>query len=1101
MKIFYCNIRGLKSKTTSLETVLEQVKPDIIVIAETQIIGRCKIKIQNYNINGEANRNSKSGGILIGTRKSSDIETVILKKDAKNQQIWAIIRAKTYSFRICIVYGYPSEDRISQEELEEWYVVLEEEYMKQIEYDTIIIGDFNAHTGLDSLPINTNGKNLNALLERRNLINVNEQDICKGKYTREDKNGTKTVIDYVLADQNILNKIKEVYIDDQHKYQMHRYRKINNKSQEIATDHNPILIKMEIEIGNKKEKVTRWNFNNKECLEKFKKETTHIIMKEQWNNEGDINEKYKRWEKQITGLMYKCFQRITLKDKPVNTEVKNLIITKRKLNQKICEIQNLNLTSNIVITKLRERKTELIEEITTKININRGKRNKIKLDEMVKGNIKNEIWQIRKRNISKADTKHAVKDLKGEIITTKENILSRYQEYYKELLQNREIPQEYKEIENLVNETFQNRMKITKYDNLPINQEFTENELNKAINSMKTGKAPGPDQITYELLINSGTNLRKNLLNMINHFWMKEAIPTKLQTLYIKSMYKGKGDICELENQRGLFLSSNIIKFYEKMMYNRTYPKTENNGFSQFQSGGRKHHSPTDQVFIIRTLQEYYLYRGKSYFIEFCDLQKAFDKMILKNVMDNLWNADTRGRIWRNIYQINKNTDAIIKTPYGETEKINITEILKQGSVLASTLAALHTDSSTKMKQEELGARYGEIYIHSLLFQDDIARIETNAEKLNAANRIYEIFQDTNGMLFHKLKTVYISNTQNSHIMLNNKQINQVKSTKYLGDIISDNGKLDETIEDRRLKINGIVAEIRSIMMEAEEDLEILAAIQYYEGIVKSKLLYNCETWINLTKTNIDDLEKIQNNSLKRLLRIPFSTPSMGLIYELNLPTIKASINQRKIMYFHRLLNSEKSLASTILKQQKSIQSNHFLNEINQLLQYYDINYSIEQIQEMSKERWKKIVQKNINETDTMEIREACKTSSKCKNLPNTDDNRKYIETLESTDAKTILIEKLNMTDVKINYKGSYTTYECRVCRKAEENTSHLINCLDLGAIDDNINNIHLTLKENCVAMLPEKLKSLAQFIRLKLSNRDKLMSNTASVTSIDEDN
>ena len=155
----------------------------------------------------------------------------------------------------------------------------------------------------------------------------------------------------------------------------------------------------------------------------------------------------------------------------------------------------------------------------------------------------------------------------------------------------------------------------------------------------------------------------------------------------------------------------------------------------------------------------------------------------------------------------------------------------------------------------------------------------------------------------------------------------------------------------------------------------------------------------------------------------------------------------------------------------------------------------------MSKERWKKIVQKNINETDTMEIREACKTSSKCKNLPNTDDNRKYIETLESTDAKTILIEKLNMTDVKINYKGSYTTYECRVCRKAEENTSHLINCLDLGAIDDNINNIHLTLKENCVAMLPEKLKSLAQFIRLKLSNRDKLMSNTASVTSIDEDN
>ena len=1101
MKIFYCNIRGLKSKTTSLETVLDQTKPDIILIVETQIIGRCKIKIQNYTINGEANRNNKSGGILIGTRKNSDIETIILKKDAKNQQIWAIIRSKTYSFRVCLVYGYPSEDRISQEELEEWYVVLEEEYMKQMEYDTMIVGDFNAHTGADEKPINSNGKNLNALIERRNLINMNNQSNCVGKITREDKNGTKTVIDYVIADQNMFNKIKKVYIDDEHKYKMHRYRKINNKSEEIATDHNPILINLEVEIGNKKEKITRWNISNEKSLEKFKKETTYINMKEQWDDEGEIDSKYKKWEKQIVGLMYKCFNRITVKDKPTNEQVKELINIKRKLNQRICQIQNLNLKSNVVINKLKQRKTELIEEITTKINLNRGKRNKMKMDQMAKGVIKDEIWQIRKKNISKTDTKHAVKDLKGNILTSKENILLRYQEYYTELLQNRKIPQQYENHSKLINETFLNRMKITKYDNLPINQEFTESELNKAIKTMKMGKAPGPDQITYELIINSGVNLKKNLLKMINYFWMKEVIPTKLKTLYIKSMYKGKGDICELENQRGLFLSSNIIKFYEKMIYNRTYPKTENEGFSKYQSGGRKQHSPTDQVFIIRTLQEYYIYRGKQYFIEFCDLQKAFDKMILKNVMDNLWNAEARGRIWRNIYEINKNTDAIIKTPYGETEKIQIAEILKQGSVLASTLAALHTDSSTRLKEEELGARYGDIYIHSLLFQDDIARIETNAEKLNAANKIYEIFQDLNGMMFHKSKTVYISNTQKNDIRLNNNEIKQVKSTKYLGDIIADNGKIDENIEDRRLKVNGVVAEIRSIMMEAEEDMEILAAKQYYEGIVKNKLLYNCETWINMTKTNLDELEKIQNNSIKRLLRIPFSTPSMGLLYELKLPTVKASINQRKLMYYHKLINNEKSLASSILKQQETIQSNHFLKETRQNLQYYNIHYEANEIKEMSKEQWKNIIHTAINETDTTEIMEICQKSSKCKNLTNTAENREYIENIDSKSAKIILLEKLKMTDVKTNYKGSYTTYNCRLCGKEEENTTHLLNCKELGEIDSNMIGIHKKLTENKSAMLPDDLKSLAKHILLKISKRDKLVSDTASGTSIDEDN
>ena len=1101
MKIFYCNIRGLKSKTTSLEAVLDQTKPDIIVIAETQIIGRSKVKIQNYNINGEANRNTKSGGILIGTRKNSDIETVILKKDAKNQQIWAIIRTKTYSFRICIVYGYSSEERVSQEELEEWYVVLEEEYMKQMEYDTIIIGDFNAHTGSDELPINLNGKNLNALIERRNLININNLDICNGKYTREDKNGTKTIIDYAIADENIINKIKEMYIDDQHRYKMHRYRKINNKCEEIATDHNPIIIKLEVEIGKKKEKVTRWNFNNKECLEKFQRETNNINMKEEWGNEGDIDTKYKKWEKQIKGLMYKCFNKITLKEKATNTEVKGLIQIKRKLNQKISEIQNLNIKSNIVITKLRQRKTELIEEITTKINQSRGKRNKRKLDEIAKGAIKDEIWQVRKKNITKTDNKHAVKDLEGKILTTKESILLRYQEYYKNLLQNREIPNEYKNQTKLINETFQHRMMITKYDHLPINQEFTEKELNRAIKTMKTGKAPGPDNITYELLINAGPSLRKNLLKMINYFWVNENIPSKLKTLYIKSMYKGKGDICELENQRGLFLSSTIIKFYEKMMYNRAYPMTENHGFSEYQSGGRKKHSPTDQVFIIRTLQEYYMYRGKPYFIEFCDLQKAFDKMILKNVMDNLWNSEARGRIWRNIYEINKNTDAIIKTPYGETEKINISEILKQGSVLASTLAALHTDSSTKFKQEELGARYGDIHIHSLLFQDDIARIETDAEKLNAANKIYEIFQDINGMLFHKSKTVYISNTQNNQINLNDKQVNQVKSTKYLGDIITDNGKLDENIEDRRLKINGVVAEIRSIMMEAEEDLEILAAIQYYEGIVKTKLIYNCESWINITKSNMEELEKIQNNSLKRLLRIPFSTPSVGLLYELKIPSIKTSIIQRKLMYYHKLLNTEKSLAASILKQQDSIQSNHFLKEIKQALHDYKINNEIKEIQEMSKNQWKKIVQKSLNEFDESEIKKICEISSKCKNLTNSTENRRYINELDSANAKIILMEKLNMTDVKLNYKGSYTSFECRTCGKEDENTTHLLNCPELGSTDKRITEIHNNLKDNNSAMLPGDLKSLAQCLLNKITIRDKLVYNTASNSSIDADN
>ena len=1087
----------------SLETILENLKPSIVLLAETQSTGRHKINIEGYDVNGVANKNTRSGGLMIATRKGTGIETIITRKEVKHQQLWAIVRSKGHAFRLCLAYGYANEHTIEEEEIDDWFITLEEEYLKQPEYDTLLIGDFNAHTGTDNLPMNKNGKNINALVDRRSLVNLNNEDICQGKYTREDPNGTRTIIDYAIADESFLSKIKKVYIDDQHKYKPMGYRKVNKVVKETPTDHNVILLQIEVPVEKIKEKIVKWNFSNKNCLDKFKRETENIIMKENWNEEGDIENKFKKWEKQITSLLYKCFNRITVKEKHKNKKTKELISIKRKLNQKISEIQNQSIESNIIIDYLKERKLELLEEITTNIAIDRGKRMKGRLDQLSKREIQDDIWQIRKKALSKSNTKHTVNNKDGNIISTKKEIQERYQEYYRELLNNRPIHDDYSKHEEMIKESFQMRMNIKKYDDRKINQKFDEKELKKAIQSMKNGKAPGPDQITYEILKHAGKSLRENILAMMNYFWINEQIPTKLQTVYIKSMYKGKGNISDLENQRGLFLGSNILKTYEKMFINRAYPEIEANGFTKMQCGGRKERSPTDQVFVLRAAMEYMIYMGKEYYIEFCDLKKAFDKMILINVMEDLWQANIKGRIWRNIFIINQSTNIIIKTPYGETEKMNVEQILKQGSVLASTLAALHTDSSNKYLQKELGTWYGNLHLHSLLFQDDIARIERTDENLNLANKAYETFQNLNGMEFHETKTVYISNKNKSSIKINDKQLLQKRSVKYLGDIISYDNKYDDNIEDRKSSLNGIIAEIRSIMNEAQEDLEITVAKQYHEGIVMSKLLYNCETWTNLTKNNLEELEKIQNNAIKRLLRIPFSTPSMGLLYELKLPTIKARISIKKLMYIHKLYQHEDSLAYAVLKEQENLPSNHFLKEIQEMMKNYNIKYNTEEIKAMSKSKWKTIVVQAVKKIDQKEIKEWCQKSSKCKDLIRSNEqNTNYIEKIDSQNAKIILMERLNMTNVKTNYQGRYhkpnSTLCCTLCEKEEETTNHLLQCSTLEKTPHDIIDCLIKLKDNDT-LLPDDLKLLAQTISKKLEDRDKLLTTAAFETSIDE--
>ena len=67
-------------------------------------------------------------------------------------------------------------------------------------------------------------------------------------------------------------------------------------------------------------------------------------------------------------------------------------------------------------------------------------------------------------------------------------------------------------------------------------------ELNRAIKSLKKDKAPGPDEIYNEILINAGKNLKRNLLKMINNFWKLETIPEELYRVEIKALCKGKGD-------------------------------------------------------------------------------------------------------------------------------------------------------------------------------------------------------------------------------------------------------------------------------------------------------------------------------------------------------------------------------------------------------------------------------------------------------------------------------------------------------------------------------------------------------------------------------
>ena len=76
---------------------------------------------------------------------------------------------------------------------------------------------------------------------------------------------------------------------------------------------------------------------------------------------------------------------------------------------------------------------------------------------------------------------------------------------------------------------------------------------------MKTGSAPGPDRITYDILKITGDNFDKHIHNLFNKILIHQKWPKQFRTSLLKSIYKrGRKDL--MINYRGITLSPTIGK-------------------------------------------------------------------------------------------------------------------------------------------------------------------------------------------------------------------------------------------------------------------------------------------------------------------------------------------------------------------------------------------------------------------------------------------------------------------------------------------------------------------------------------------------------------
>ena len=141
--------------------------------------------------------------------------------------------------------------------------------------------------------------------------------------------------------------------------------------------------------------------------------------------------------------------------------------------------------------------------------------------------------------------------------------------YFERLYTPRQIEEEIISLETYINQKITEHALNKKFDCLKVNEAFTIKEVKGAMKVLKKRKARGPDDIPNEFMKEGGIVIQTILLNLFNRIWLQEDIPKEWSIAELVCLFKGKGDQERINNYRGISLSSNMGKLFERIINSR----------------------------------------------------------------------------------------------------------------------------------------------------------------------------------------------------------------------------------------------------------------------------------------------------------------------------------------------------------------------------------------------------------------------------------------------------------------------------------------------------------------------------------------------------
>ena len=296
--VLYLNIRGIKSKLTSLRNIAEELKPTVMCITETHLIEEEELKIEGYEW-FRNDRNKDGGGIAIAMQKRVyDISTIVEKKRDVEEALWVVTDNTKIALRIGVIYA-PQESRTGRDEYTKMYESINQQILaaKQKDQKLLLMGDFNCKIGThiagNTNEVTKSGRNFIHMIKSNKLVLLNGLEKCEGLWTREDGD-TKSVLDYIMVNQEDESAITDVVIDEEKQYAPTR----EEKNKDVTSDHNTMLAEFNW-LFDERERVVQRTVITKKGYGRIKAEINRRKLSKIWKEDQPFEDLYMKWNREV----------------------------------------------------------------------------------------------------------------------------------------------------------------------------------------------------------------------------------------------------------------------------------------------------------------------------------------------------------------------------------------------------------------------------------------------------------------------------------------------------------------------------------------------------------------------------------------------------------------------------------------------------------------------------------------------------------------------------------------------------------------------------------------------------------------------------------